>query len=109
MDTKKVFATVTIGIGTILTGIKLYSKFGNKEIEKYSSKWFVAASDSLLNDEREKVRQAYCSAGSDFSLACRLEKLLGLFDKVLSKRAWDGKEYSYPKHGSHGWYLPSDD
>ena len=42
----------------------------------YSDHWFKTASDAELDSEREKVRQAFCSAGADTSKAIELEKLL---------------------------------
>lgn len=84
-----------------------------KDIRKpalYSSKWFEQTSDAVLKVEREKVRIDYCQSGDDFTKACNLERLLGRFDKELSKRAWAGQE---PKASSirreHSWYLPNDD
>lgn len=76
----------------------------------YSSKWFESVTDDVLSSEREKVRLAYCSSGDNFSEACRLERLLGLFDKEMSKRAWGGETPRPPSiHREHGWYLPNDD
>lgn len=54
----------------------------------YSDHWFKTASDAELDSEREKVRQAFCSAGADTSKAIELEKLLHKFDMVMSERAW---------------------
>ena len=77
---------------------------------KYSSKWFEAVTDDVLSTEREKVRLHYCASGGNFSEACRLERLLGLFDKEMSKRAWGGETPQPPSiHREHGWYLPNDD
>ena len=76
----------------------------------YSSKWFETVTDEVLRNEREKVRLAYCCSGENFSEACRLERLLGLFDKEMGKRAWAGKTPCPPTiHREHGWYLPNDD
>ncbi|NLS86180.1 MAG: hypothetical protein GXZ14_11410 [Ruminococcaceae bacterium] len=76
----------------------------------YSSKLFDTVSDEVLDVEREKVRIAYCSSGSDFSEACRLQNLLWSFDKEMSKRAWGDEIPHAPSiHREHGWYLPNDD
>ena len=84
-----------------------------KEISKqskYSSKWFESVTDDVLSAEREKVRIDYCGSGDNFNEACRLERLLGLFDKEMSKRAWGGETPRPPSiHREHGWYLPNDD
>ena len=83
-----------------------------KEISKqnkYSSKWFESVTDDVLSAEREKVRIDYCGSGDNFNEACRLERLLGLFDKEMSKRAWGGETPRPPSiHREHGWYLPND-
>lgn len=76
----------------------------------YSTKWFDTISDEVLDTEREKVRIAYCSSGSDFSEASRLQNLLWRFDKEMSKRAWGDETPHAPSiHREHGWYLPNDD
>ena len=93
--------------------IKAFWQNLKEEIGKpstYSSKWFETVTDEVLSNEREKVRLAYCCSGENFSEACRLERLLGLFDKEMGKRAWAGKTPCSPTiHREHGWYLPNDD
>ena len=93
--------------------IKAFWQNLKEEIGKpstYSSKWFETVTDEVLSNEREKVRLAYCCSGENFSEACRLERLLGLFDKEMGKRAWAGKIPCPPTiHREHGWYLPNDD
>ena len=76
----------------------------------YSSKWFDTVSDEVLDTEREKVRIAYCSSGSDFIEASRLQNLLWRFDREMSKRAWGDETSHAPSiHREHGWYLSNDD
>ena len=76
----------------------------------YSDHWFKTASDAELDSEREKVMQAFCSAGADTSKAIELEKLLHKFDMVMSERAWgEEKPRASSRHREHGWYLPNDD
>ena len=106
MNIKKV---VGISVSTIAAGIGIYKLVTGGEPEKYSSKWFENASDELLKAEREVVRKKYCASGDDFSVAVHWERLLHYFDKVISKRAWAGKEYGFPVRSEHGWHLPSDD
>lgn len=107
MDAKKV---VVIGLGIIGTGLGIAKIVSGKAPAKFSAKWFETLSDADLNVEREIVRKAYCSSGDDFNLAVRLQNLLGLFDKELSKRAWGGRtDYGFPVHREHGWHLPSKD
>lgn len=85
------------------------------EIEKastklYSGKWFENATDAELSAEREKIRLAYCSSGDNFDAACRLQNLLGIFDKEMSKRAWGDEIPHAPSfHREHGWYLSNED
>ena len=78
-------------------------------IPKYSGIWFRTASEAELKREREKVRKEYCSAGRNIRLATQKEGLLRKFDAELSRRAWKGKPYGYPKHREHGWYLRDKD
>ena len=107
MDAKKV---VVIGLGIIGTGLGIAKIASDKTPAKFSTKWFETLSDADLNAEREIVRKAYCSSGDDFNLAVRLQNLLGMFDKELSKRAWSGRtDYGFPVHREHGWHLPSKD
>ena len=81
-----------------------------KKANMYSSSWFTKASLDELNIEREKVRLAYCSSGSDEQAATHFESLLRQFDKELSKRAWGNETPRPPSiHREHGWYLPNDD
>lgn len=76
----------------------------------YSDHWFKTASDAELNCEREKVRQAFCSAGDNTSRAIELENLLHRFDMALSERAWGNETpRANSRHREHGWYLPNDD
>ncbi len=108
MDKKKRIGIITGLCAAAFVGTKLF-KFLNGE-EKYSDDWMEALSDEELEAEREKVRQDWCSADKDFSIAVKLESILRQFDKEMSKRAWkDKKEYGYPKHSEHGWYLSGDD
>ena len=82
----------------------------DKENPKYSKDWMNSLSDSDLETEREKVRQAWCSAPKDLATAIKLESILDLFDKVIHSRESNGSsEYNYPKHTEHGWYLSGDD
>lgn len=76
----------------------------------YSERWFKTASDAELESEREKVRQAFCSAGDDTRRAIELQNLLHRFDMVQSERAWGGETPgANSRHREHGWYLPNDD
>ena len=110
--------SISVVIATILsvknkdTLKKLWDQL-KKEITKvdmYSSKWFETVTDETLNMEREKVRIAYCSSGDNFSEADRLEKLLNMFNKEISKRAWGDEIPHAPNiNREHGWYLPNDD
>ena len=76
----------------------------------YSDNWFKTASDAELESEREKVRQAFCSAGDDTNRAIELQNLLHRFDMEQSERAWGGEiPRASTRHREHGWYLPNDD
>lgn len=115
---KKQLIIVGISIPTliaVIVGVKNngeLAKICNRLKEKmqasnlYSRKWFEKATDAVLASEREKVRVAYCASGDNFEKAVMLEKLLGLFDNELSRRAW-GNEVSHAPsiHREHGWYL----
>lgn len=91
----------TVGIAKIASG---------KTSAKAGAKWYEHLSDAELNAKREMVRKAFCSSGSDYNRAVRLENLLRLLDKELSKRAWGGRtDYGFPVHSEHGWHLSSED
>ena len=81
-----------------------------KKAKVYSAQWFETATDEVLNEEREKVRLAYCASGGNISEAISLQYLLRRFDDEMSKRAWGDKTPRAPSiHREHGWYLPNDD
>ena len=71
--------------------------------EEHTDSWLHSASDDELEEEREKVRQRWCSG--DESAEGELER----FDKDLRKRNTSNSETGYPAHREHGWYLPNDD
>ena len=100
-------------LGAIATGFGLFElvrAYGGVEPQKYSDKWFDTVSDAVLDTEREVVRQKFCTAGHDYSLAVELQNLLRRFDSVMNKRAWGDKKPHVPSvHREHGWYLPNDD
>lgn len=87
-------------------GIGAYKIFGGGKIEKYSKKWFNTVSYDTLEKEREIVRKQFCSAGNDFERANLLQKLLNIFDSVMSKRDWNGQVPQPPSyHREHGYNL----
>ena len=97
---------VGAGVCGAVLGTVVLSKIFGDEPRKYSGKWFDTVSDEVLSEEREIVRQKYCSSGDDFSLAVNLESLLRVFDSVMSKRAWAGREPQPPSyHREHGLNL----
>lgn len=77
---------------------------------KYSAKWFYHVINVELMEERERVRLAFYSAGTDSYKVTMLEMLKELIDKEISRRAW-GNEIphvsSIPRE--HGRYLRNDD
>ena len=94
--------------GGILIAILSYIGYKSipSEVEKYSPEWFNNASDDTLDAEREIVRQEYCSAGENFTLAVQLENLLRKFDSIMSKRAWGDQEPTGPSYSrEHGHNL----
>lgn len=112
MDIKKV-AKVGLGVMAIAgLGLRLLACLGRKGQDdplEYSAEWFDSLPDQDLQTKREAVRQDYVST-SDYAEASQLQNRLRLFDKEISDRAWgDQKDYGYPAHSEHGWYLPSDD
>lgn len=83
-----------------------------KEIEKgslYSAKWFEKASLEELEAARKLVQQDYNNPNLDLDYRSDCWNLLNKFDNAIGNIKWGGKEYGYPVHSSHGWYLPSDD
>jgi hypothetical protein len=101
---------IVISIGAVATVFGLVKVLSGKTPSRYSEKWFEVLPDDELASEREKVRKAFCTAGKDLVQAIRLENLLGMFDKEMSRRAWSGhSEYEFPVHREHGWYLSGKD
>lgn len=83
-----------------------------KEIEKgslYSAKWFKNASLEELEKAREVVRLDYVNSDLDLDYRNQCWNLLSRFDNAIGKIKWAEKEFGYPVHSSHGWYLSSDD
>lgn len=94
MDVKKVLGIAATGIaGTLFLLTR-----------KYGALWFRTRSDDELREEREKVRQEYCSSGKDYQLGVWLQELLYLFDDEMRRRSSSGDE-GFPAHSEHGWYL----
>ncbi len=82
------------------------------QIEKgalYSSKWFEKASLEELEKAREIVQKDFNNPKLDLDYRNECWNLLNCFDNAIEKIKRNGKEYGYPVHSSHGWYLPSDD
>lgn len=103
---------IVVGIKNKSEIIKLWNALQEKikRGEIYSSKWLTTATDAELDIEREKVRVAYCSSGTDDHAASFLQNLLWRFDEEISKRAWGDESPHTPTiHREHGWYLPNDD
>ena len=103
---------IVVGIKNKSEIIKLWKALQEKikRGEIYSSKWLATATDAELDIEREKVRVAYCSSGTDDRAASFLQNLLWRFDEEISKRAWGDETPHAPTiHREHGRYLPNDD
>lgn len=102
---------IVIGIKNKSEIIKLWNALQEriKRGATYSTKWLATASDAELDLECEKVRVAYCSAGTDEHAASFLQNLLWRFDNEISKRAWGNETPHAPTiHREQGWYLPND-
>lgn len=68
------------------------------------------AKDEELETEREKVRLDFCNPNLDTDYRINCQKVLGMFDREMSKRAWGNEKPHAPSyHSEHGWYLSSDD
>jgi len=77
---------------------------------KYSSIWFSSLSDDELNDEREKVRQEYCSPSNSYQSGVKLQQLLYKFDDEIRRRSQSSSgDCGFPVPTEHGWYLSEDD
>ena len=79
--------------------------------EKNSFGYFLRnAKDEELETEREKVRLDFCNPNLDTDYRINCQKVLGTFDREMSKRAWGNEKPHAPSyHSEHGWYLSSDD
>ena len=79
--------------------------------EKNSFGYFLRnAKYEDLETEREKVRLDFCNPNLDTDYRINCQKVLGMFDREMSKRAWGNEKPHAPSyHSEHGWYLSSDD
>ena len=79
--------------------------------EKNSFGYFLRnAKDEELETEREKVRLDFCNPNLDTDYRINCQKVLGMFDREMRKRAWGNEKPHAPSyHSEHGWYLSSDD
>ena len=79
--------------------------------EKNSFGYFLRnAKDEELETEREKVRLDFCNPNLDTDYRINCQKVLGMFDREMSKRAWGNEKPHAPSyHSEHSWYLSSDD
>ena len=79
--------------------------------EKNSFGYFLRnAKDEELETEREKVRLDFCNPNLDTDYRINCQKVPGMFDREMSKRAWGNEKPHAPSyHSEHGWYLSSDD
>lgn len=109
--------SVTALMATVL-GVKnkeALADLGNlikENIEKgtpFSGKWLKKASLDELKDARELVQKDYLNPELDMDYRSKCWDLLSRFDNAIGKKEWAGKEYGYPVHSEHGWYLSSDD
>lgn len=83
-----------------------------KEIKKgslYSEKWFKTADLEELEEARARIQQDYRNPELDMEYRGECWDLLSKFDKIIGERKWKGKDYGYPAHSEHGWYLSGDD
>ena len=113
---RKALFAVGIALPTAIAvalGIKnkdvLVQQFGElqkfiKNGAEYSIKWIENLSDTEIMDERKKVQLRLWNGDTD------APRILDLFDKEISKRAW-GDELPRPPsiHREHGLYLFNDD
>lgn len=103
---------IVVGIKNKSEIIKLWSALQEKikRGDIYSSKWLETATDLELDLEREKIRVAYCSSGTDDRAVSFLQNLLWRFDQEISKRAWGNETPRAPTiHREHGWYLTNNE
>lgn len=77
-DLKCHLTPLIIGRIVLFARIELNNKGAIKELlnkmkedkakaKMYSSKWFEIVSDEVLENEREKIRQPYCTSGKNYS------------------------------------------
>lgn len=103
---------IVVGIKNKSELVKLWCALQEKikRGDIYSTKWFSTATDAELDIEREKVRVAYCTSGTDTLTASYLQNLLWHFDNEIRNRTWVDKTPHTPTiHREHGWYLLNDE
>ena len=107
MNGKKHFSKfVGLRVGIAAVGVTVLRVLRIEETTPYSDRWFSKASDEELKQEREKVRLRHCSGDAEAT------RLLRVFDNELlhrERKDHDDRDFVYPPHREHGWYLPNDD
>ena len=101
---KWIIPTAIIGTGVGVGIVVLCVAAKTSAPLPYSSDWIRRLSDEAWEQEREKVRLRYCSAGNTAE-GGYLQRVLWLFDSV--KREKDGPITGpmYPHSREHGWNL----
>ena len=62
-----------------------------------------------LRKWRDSIHQMYMNPNEDIETRSICLDALGVIDKYIADKEWDGKEIGFPVHREHGWYLSNDD
>ena len=92
--------------GIVLCCLGLYKGVVTKEPVKYSIEWIKGLSDADWLAERKIIQDIFCSPKYSDAERIDAKRLLDLFDKVKSDRAWAEKIPRGPVyHREHGFNL----
>lgn len=81
---KKSTGGIIAGLCAIaVTGGEIIKYLNGREYIKYSNEWMQSLSNSVLDIEREEIREAWCSEPKDLSRAVELESILDQFDREI--------------------------
>lgn len=105
-----IVATI-VGLKNKTAITQLWDKLKN-EVEKgklYTAKWFDKSSTEELEAVREMLQKDYLNPKLDAEYRNECFNLIRLFDKRIGEKNRGNKEYVFPVHREHGWYLLNKD
>ena len=96
--------------GLLCGGYALYKVLSGKEPAKYSLRWIENLTNDEWEKEREILQEKFRNPQNDSTTKDVCGRLLDLFDKVKSKRDWNGQTpRGQTYHREHGGIAKKED